>query len=373
MKASELIDMQDKQTTLRWVAMLFVCCTIYFSQLLFGGYVSVLSNWFVPDGCTLFGVLKGLEPSFSWSAIAPRKGIYFLHVQPYRWLGNPGFFVVNLAIAAWIVFRYGSALLLLFPFFLFSLPLPSKDLSVLLLVLAWCFALYRGSYAMVVASLAGMYFFRDGDFFISFACTVAVVAWRLGMHWRLIALGSLAIGAWSFVFGKKLLSSISVYADYVSVYAAVSSLGCCSFNDYFIRLVGNASNIALRAMFIDELGGVSIMAVVGFISGFSMLLAFSFSAHAFIRNVAARKEVAFASIILIVALAVLSVNPLVQPRYLLPYAASFFMISKGQFFATEKSTAIIVTVLVTVMGMVLYEVLPISTPPVPPVQQFILF
>ncbi|RTY34248.1 hypothetical protein EKD00_08505 [Chlorobium phaeovibrioides] len=165
---------------------------------------------------------------------------------------------------------------------------------------------------------------------------------------------------------------IPIYASYVGVYLSHSWLDASSVVDYLIRLVGNSSNFAMRNVFVDNQGGISLLAPVGLISGISMLTAFCLVAWSFIKN-DGRGKVVFASLMLIVAWAVLSVNPLVQPRYLMSYAVAFFMLVQGQYTHKETGWAIGVSLALTAIGIILYGLMPIPQPPVPIVHEFMLY
>ncbi|WP_303680687.1 hypothetical protein [Pelodictyon luteolum] len=165
---------------------------------------------------------------------------------------------------------------------------------------------------------------------------------------------------------------IPIYASYVGAYLSHSWLDASSVADYLIRIVGNSTNIAMRTIFFNDRGGLNILAPVGLVSGVSMLAAFCFAAWSFIRN-DERKTAVFASLMLLVALAVLSVNPLVQPRYLMPYAVAFFMLVQRQYGQEEKKNIWGAAIALTVLGIVGYGVLPIPHPPVPIVHEFWLY
>jgi hypothetical protein len=349
-----------------------VCVIVYLAEVLSGNDALGISHWIVPDGINLFNNLMGDLSGYPGSCFRKGGGTSLVHGMLYGLFGGFGFFAVNMLIVLWIALRHGVLLLLLFPFYLFSLALPSKDLLVLLLVLEWSRSLERSAWVSVVLTLVGLYLVRDGNMFSSLACTGAILLWRIGVPWRGLALASLAFCGIMFVYGSPLLMHIPIYASYLGVYHSHSWIDASSVTDYLIRLVGNSSNIAMRTVFVDSHGGLSLLGPVGLVSGLSMLAAFCFSVWSFIKR-DGRNRVVFASLMLLVALAVLSVNPLVQPRYLMPYAVAFFMLVHRQYGSEEKKGVWGAAIALTVLGIVGYGVLPIPHPPVPIVHEFWLY
>ncbi|NTU53783.1 MAG: hypothetical protein HGA97_08845 [Chlorobiaceae bacterium] len=354
------------------MAVVLLCITVYLGQILSCNHALCLSNWYVPDGITLFHALIDSMPGFPWSCVGRRIGVLLVQGLPFRLLGVFGFFALNLLVVVWIVLRHGTSLLFLYPFYLLSLALPSKDLLMLLIILEWSRFLIRGSWGYALMLTFGMYFIRDGDMFISLACMFAILLLRRGFTWRIIALVAMVFSGFLFVYGRELLGHIRVYADYVAYYQTVSWLKASTASDYLIRVIGNMSNLAMRTVFVDDQGGINLLAVGYFISGISMLVAFCLATWSYIRN-EERAAVLFGSLLLIVAVSVLSINPLVQPRYLLPYSAAFFMLTTQHFSGEERGGALAVTLVMTALGICLYCVLPIPRPPVPHVYSFSLF
>lgn len=366
------IDSRQKLKVAGLMAFLLMCISLYLAQVLSGNNALWFSHWIVQDGIHLFNGLLGVIPDCPDSCLGRGAGTYLVHSLPYKLMGVVGFFVLNMLLVLWIVLRHGLSLFFLFPVYLFSLALPSKDLLMLVLILEWSWFLERKGWVPVLLLLGLMYMFRDGNMFSSLACTIAILLWRIGFSWRWLALASLAFCGVMFVYGAQLLMHIPVYSSYVGVYHSVSRLEVGSFADYMIRLVGNSTNIAMRTVFVDNHGGISLLAVVGVVSGVSMLAAFVFVVWSFIRN-DGRHRVVFAGLMLLVAWAVLSVNPLVQPRYLMPYSVAFFMLVPAQYSRKEQRLVWTVTLAVTVLGIILYGVLPIPHPPVPIVHEFMLY
>lgn len=363
---------RQKFSAVGFLAFGLFCVIVYQAEVLSGNDALGISHWIVPDGINLFNNLMGELPGYPGSCIRKGGGTSLVHGLPFNNLGVFGFFAVNLLIVLWIALRHGVSLLLLFPFYLFSLALPSKDLLVLLLVLEWSRSLLRSAWVSVVLMLVGLYVVRDGNMFSSLACTIAILLWRMGIPWKALVVASLVFCGVMFVYGPPLLMHIPIYAGYVGMYLSHSWLDASSVADYLIRLVGNSTNIAMRTIFFNDRGGLSFLAPVGLVSGVSMLAAFCFAAWSFIRN-DERKTAVFASLMLLVALAVLSVNPLVQPRYLMSYAVAFFMLVHRQYGPEEKKGVWGAAIALTVIGIVGYGMLPIPHPPVPIVHEYWLY
>lgn len=365
-------ESRQKLTVLKYLAFVCLCIAIYLVQILSGNHALGFSHWIVQDGINLLNGLNSVLPGCPESCLGRGSGTYLVHGLPFTLMGITGFFVMNMLIVLWIVARHGMSLLFIFPFYLFSLALPSKDLLLLLLILEWGRSLQRGYWVSAIMLIILMYFFRDGNMFSSIACTVAVLLWRIRIPWQGVVLSAIGFCGFMFVYGAPLLMHIPIYASYVGVYKRLSWIEASSFQDYLIRLVGNASNIAMRTLFIDDQGGISLLAIVGVVSGIAMLTAFCLAAWSFVKN-DKRDKVVFASLLLFVAWAVLSVNPLVHPRYLMPYLVAFFMLVQGEYSAREKHSALAVSLGMTIIGMILYTVLPIPRPPVPIVHQYMLY
>ena len=369
---SAVIGKQEKIRVALLLGFIMLCIVFYLLQVLSNNHMLGLSNWFVGDGMTLSRIMPDASEHFPWSGLGRRQGIYLLHSLPYRYLGTFGFFVFNAMLVAILAWRYGSSLFLLFPFYLISLPLPSKDLVMLAFVLAWARAIASKSWGIGAFLILLMYYFRDGDMFISIGCTLAMLLVWSGIQWRPLAVLGVAIGGFLFVYGKSILGFIPIYGSYDAQYHSYSGIGCCSLSDYLVRLIGNSSNLALRTEFIDTTGGLSLLAVIGFVSGLSMMAAFCLTVYSFIKGEKGR-DVALASLLLIIALAVLSISPFVQPRYLMPYAAAFFMLTQGRFSVVEWWSAFSVSLLLAGVGIALYSMLPIPVVPHPLIDNFSLF
>ncbi len=131
------IAIRQKFSAVGLVAFGFFCVVVYLADVLSGNDALGISHWIVPDGINLFNNLMGDLSGYPGSCIRKGGGTSLVHALPYRFFGVFGFFVVNMLIVVWIAVRHGISLFFLFPFYLFSLALPSKDLLVLLLVLEW--------------------------------------------------------------------------------------------------------------------------------------------------------------------------------------------------------------------------------------------
>ncbi len=366
-----MVDKVKLQAT-QQLAMLLLCVVFYLAQVLSGNHALGLSNWFIGDGITLYKIVHVRSLDYHWWPIGRAQGIYFIHVYPYMILGGLGFIIVNIFLVSILFRRFGVTIVLLFPFYLISLVLPSKDLVMLALILFWSYCLINALWVRAITLVLIMYYFRDGDMFISLACTLAIILWWLGISWRLLGFLGVVTGSFLFVFGKSILGGIPIYSAYVGAHSSISWVGAYTFPYYLVRLVGNASNLALRTVFVDVSGGLSLSAILTYISGVSMLTAFCLAFFSFIRN-DFRKRTSFASLLLIIALATLSINPLVQPRYLMPYTVAFFVLVRGHYTSQERWAALGASLMLSVLGMLTYPLLPVPMPPIPIIVNFALF
>lgn len=356
--------LSDKNKAAGIISFIVFCVVIYLAQVLSQGLFLSVSNWFVPDGFNYLNRLNDLGGSLSSFGSGKSQAVYVINIIPFRLVGSFGFFIVNMVLVLWMVFRVRLAVFFVFPFFLLSLALPSKDLLMLVFVVEWSVFLVKRFSVIVLLFIAGVYFIRDGDVFVLLACSIAVLLYRRGVPWQVIASASIIASGLLFAFGKRLLAHIPVFVAYYGQYSSKSWIGCCSLTDYFIRFIGNASNLAMRQVFVDVLGGISLIAVLYFISGVWMFTALCMALYSFIKN-DSRTEVVIPTLLLLVALATLSVNPFVQPRYFLPYAGAYFVLNKGMFSRKEWMGALLVSLILTGIGINMYGFLPIPKPPIP--------
>lgn len=234
---------------------------------------------------------------------------------------------------------WSSVLLLLTPYYLCAMVLPSKDILVLGL-----FALIARevrSFSLVgflraISISAAMFFVRDGfSAILCFACLVAFLMHVWQLRWSVVLLPIIFASSTFWQFFDIVLEDSFIYARAVAV-AGESSYADASasptIGSYFVRLAGNMTNLAFRPVLFDVYGGISVVSVAYWISGLTLLT----SLILFLRG--ARSRVPpdrVVGVFGLVVVAVVSITPYVQPRYLLPLillTPGFSFINVGLFF-----------------------------------------
>jgi len=171
-----------------------------------------------------------------------------------------------------------------------------------------------------------------------------------------------------FLFSLSYLSSFPIFSRVAHVYQVSSHLPCCDPVSYFARVLGNSTNLAFRQMFIDELGGLSALAFTYFFSGVFIIQALLLAYKSFVR-VDQRPEVQLVGFVLFVSLAIMSISPHVQPRYLMPFAALFLYVARGSYSHKQWAAYFLVSLVIAFTGIVVNRLAPYPLPPVPVVQK----
>ncbi|MDP1766806.1 MAG: hypothetical protein Q8K83_07905 [Methylotenera sp.] len=305
----------------------------YVLQITLSNQSDVFSNWVVSDGVTLHeaatefasGLISVDELQAGWGA--------FVFYYPSKWVGVAAYFFINLACLLAVGRRLGFASILLFPYFIVAMALPSKDILILLVSLIFMIYLINGRWfiALLIALLS--YFIRDGSVFVLVSIFLAYqIMQRNIVSPILLVVIAFIVGTLLFGILNDFFGDTFIVARNLSVYEQNSSslLGYGSWFDYYVRVFGNATNLAFRPSLLDENGGISVVAVGYFVSGISIITSLICSVH----NITYSKSALTVNlaVALLVSLAVISLNPFVQGRYLLPYCVIFlgYLIHSGR-------------------------------------------
>jgi len=360
----------DQHTAALWgVAVAGVCVIALLLQFLSGNETGFMSNWFIPDGITLATTFDGY-----WSGRLPAEEIQgglvlnYLYVLA-RWSGALGFAVTNIVllwIATAALRQVGtlSFALLAFPYFLLAVALPSKDLVMLVFSVAFVRLAAAGRAPMMVALGLGAYFFRDGGAVILLVATGLCVVVR---HWRrsapyLVALMFVSVFAVNIV-AERLFGDLFIYARALQVQQDAASAGIADAPGLLqtaLRIFGNATNLAFRPAIMDADGGLALTGIVYLISGVGLLYALAIAAIQLIRSTDA-SEIA-AALLLYASLAVVAINPFVQPRYLLPAAAITLAIHVRTRAFVQPAAMWLGCACITLLGILAYVLSPIGLP-----------
>ncbi|MDO9204846.1 hypothetical protein [Methylotenera sp.] len=339
-------------------ALMFTACVLilYLFQITFSSRDSIFSNWVVPDGVTLHeaaiqftsGLLNTDDLQPGWGAFA----FYY----PSKWVGEVAYFLINLACLLVVGRRLGFVSILFFPYFIVAMALPSKDILILFVSLIFMIHLIDGRWfiALLIALLS--YFIRDGSAFVLVSIFLAYQVMRRNIFPPIfMVVIAFVVGALLFGLLNDFFGDTFIVARNLSVYEQNSSslLGYGSWFDYYVRVFGNATNLAFRPSLLDENGGISVVAVGYFVSGISMLTSLICSAHTIIYNKSALAVKL--AVALLVSLAVISLNPFVQGRYLFPYSVIFlgYLIYSGRLKYVLR--IYIFTIMISLIAMMAYS------------------
>lgn len=305
---------------------LVVTFIYYIITLLSKNNFGIFSNFYVPDGQTLhysastFSAvdIENLDPGFA----------SYLIYYPVQWIGFLLYYLVNVTCLFVIAKRIGYACLFLIPYYIVSISLPSKD--ILILTITIIFLNFITTKRWLPAALTALisYVFRDGSTLVMLGNLI--VLWLMTfrpLSPRLILVSTLVLAS---------LSS-TILLDYGSELWIVSrnlnqalttphNLEYGSPVDYLIRLFGNATNLAFRPSINDNTHGVAVLGVSYFISGISMLVCLMYAIKTIVvaplRVNQQNQTLVILSLFFLISLLIISLNPLVQPRYGLPFGTA---------------------------------------------------
>lgn len=338
---------------------LVVTFIYYIITLLSKNNFWIFSNFYVPDGQTLhysastFSAvdIPNLDPGFA----------SYLIYYPVQWIGFLAYYLVNLTCLFVIAKRAGYACLFLVPYYIVSISLPSKDILILTITIIFLNFILTKRWLPAASTVFISYVFRDGSTFVMLGNLIAL--WLMTfrpLSPRLILVSTFILAS---------LSS-TILIDYGSDLWIVSrnlnqamttphNLEYGSLVDYLIRLFGNATNLAFRPSITDNTHAISVLGVSYFISGISMLVCIIYAiktiAVAQLKINQQNQTLVILSLFFLISLLIISLNPLVQPRYALPFGTVLL-----GYLITSKNTKTIVTyyaiaTLLVLIGFIAYK------------------
>lgn len=316
-------DIYDELYKIR-AAFVVMVLGIVCAQVMGQNYIGCISNWLVPDGLTYYESINALhDGSLGFDDIQGGQLVHYFYYC-FAFVGFFGFFFANFLLLVSLGKMLGSCWmvigLILFPYYILSLVLPSKDLMVLFLVASIMFVLSEGrrvaAFILILVSL----FVRDGAGLVMFA--IFMVRWLFDIiRLRLCLLLVLAMLFFGVIseYLSELIGDFFMFSRNQYLFETLAQdkfEGLSGIAGYFARLFLNGTNLAFRTVFLDIQGGVSFLAVAYFISGLSLLVDLIYSVMMILKN--QRDEITWLSISFLISLLVISVNPFVQPRYQFP-------------------------------------------------------
>ena len=266
-----LMQLSAPAAWLVWAIAFTILCLVYMAVLFsFGEGGGALSGWFVTDGITLFYAALDDTVIQTTELIARYESAAGLAVLN-AWLVGAHPMLPAVFNFALLLVVFGSrvnyrgwwplTLILSTPYYLVSLPLPSKDIVVVALfaLATYWFASERPLRFVIASAIAlAMFFVRDGFaaiLLLSFALIAAVEYLKLP---RLLTLAAVVLAASVFwIFFESVFQASFLYARAMGVAEQGLTLDAESStlpSGYLMRLLGNATNLAFRPVMYDPRG-----------------------------------------------------------------------------------------------------------------------
>jgi hypothetical protein len=306
------------------------------------GNTSPLSNLYVPDGISyLDEATENAASGNLWQIVgeAPVSVLLTLFNAIFFSVSPLLFPIINslLLVFAIRVFSRWSApssllLFLMLPYFWLATTLPSKDILIFALFSVLAFRLMEGVKPIGFIELlfwsAVTFFVRSGFGVVVFGASALILFGRkFGISPRIlvgVALISM-VGLDSFrqeLFPDTFLVTTGQATAAMSEFSETLGSG---IGGLFLRLLGNITNAAFRPVFLDINGGISALGVAYFISGLSLLVAFTcFLTKLFGSGSIRDQYIAAFGLANIIGL---SLSPFVSGRYSLPVVGLVFLMS----------------------------------------------
>lgn len=347
-----------------------IFCLIYALFVVgYSGEYSGLSGWFVPDGVSMWNAAIADSDKSLMDLVTSYKSMWGFAVVNAYFINLSWFLpaLFNLTLLICISIRlvhykrlWFSALVLLFvPYYLVAFLLPSKDIVIALLFLIFI-DIYKSSFRYRQISLIIICFFvfitRDGYGVILLGSIIflnIVEYLKLNKWFSIISIG-LGLSLFWLLF-EKFFVNLFVFTRSMGV---AESGGVLNPEDlltpiaYFIRVFGNATNLAFRPVFFDMYDQFSILSFAYWISGIFLLMSLMSFVYAIKSQI--NNDVKIGMLGLIILL-LISVTPYVQPRYLFPLCLLAPMLS---FFTVNYVLKnLLIVLVISVLGSLAYQIL----------------
>ncbi|WP_027849709.1 hypothetical protein [Marinospirillum minutulum] len=297
---------------------------IYFEEFFTNNVFVDGVNWYFIVKDLSFGLISYEEIRSSWL-------LFFIYELLYDELLVLTFLFNSLFVVfSFRILRIHLVVAFLFlPFFIINLPLPSKDILVLLFFCSYIFFLSkREHFKCVLVSLAVL-FVRDaaGVFLFMF---VFVSYFNVSLRFLVIFLFFLAALFSQYIHEIHEITGWFFLERTLYFFVANEDM---HINGYFIRVIGNISNFISRMVFFSESNRFSLTGLSLYFSGLGIFTSFLASLNVlFLKkntNTLFLNEVAGLFLLVVFAF---SISPIIQPRYLIPFSMvflSFYIYSFG--------------------------------------------
>ncbi len=315
-------------TPRKQVLFLLLALSIYVLQVLSGNLPFLgVSNWLVPDGQTYHEVIDALATD-GFQALGvvvpeqfagvPANPVLFVYYYPfYVLLGTGGYFVANQLL---VLSSRDACILIGFvltPYFLLSAPLPSKDLMVVALYIPLLEALInrRWLWGLVLATV--LFLVRDGAGVVAFGSLMAALTAPKRPRYRLflLAAGTVVITIFNHLVYEYFSDAFIVSRNLqIAEDEGNFDLGTEGASSYLIRLLGNGTNLAFRPVLFDMEGNLPLLSLAYWISGVSEVVCLMYSIR-FLMSDDSDSRSSDIALLFLSTLLIISLNPLVQPRY----------------------------------------------------------
>jgi hypothetical protein len=322
------------------IAIIFFIIILYFFQYNFSNHKFFLSGWVVPDGVSIneaaLLVVQGEVDLYDLVA-GSGFGSYTIY-YPVKWLGVFAYFIINMCFILIIGHRLKFIYLMLFPYFLIAIALPSKDIIILFLSVIFINNLLQNRWILAFAISLISYIFRDGAMVVMMYCLGSFYIIQCGLIKRRTFLVLSLMCGWIFIsFFLERFMVFEIVARNYAAYLQNSAykLEISSLSSYPIRILGNLTNLAFRPSITDTDGGISVLGFAYFVSGVSLLASVIYSIKSFCYS--KNLMTVNLSFVFLISVIVISLNPHIQSRYLLPF--SVVLISR--FIQTENLKSIL--------------------------------
>ena len=222
--------------------------------------------------------------------------------------------------------RNNVHLFLLFPFLLTNIFLPSKEfLSIYALIFFYYSVLQKNPF-FVLGSFVIIYFIRDAFLFMYLFILLSYYLYNyLKVSNSVAFLTNFLFSIFSFYFINKyhaLFGFEFIERNYDYNYLIHTDIDL-NFNHYFINFFGNLTNLVFRNNIVTSEGKLSFFHFSLFFTGIGylyILYKILYKRFIYLND--------FRSYIFLTSLLLISINPIIQPRYLLSSAVLFFYNNK---------------------------------------------
>jgi hypothetical protein len=292
------------------------------------------TNTVFVDGVTWLQFIQSiLSGDVDIYEIRSSHGMILFYAVVYYLGGVFSIFLINVLIIEYSITKYMPSLLILFlilPFYLINSFLPSKDILVLFLLIFYSSFVIKRQYLFAIMIALLSFAIRDAFGILLIALTF-IFYFRLNT--RIILLCILVSAAFSGFILEFLYQKTHLFVF-------ERTLGFFHdgdlYQNYFIRLFANATNLISRVEFWSDSNSFSMTGLALYLSGGLVFISLLISVLA-ILNFKSKKlypgKLKIVSFICLSAWFVFSISPLIQPRYLIPFSflvIVFFMQSQKQ-------------------------------------------